>query len=61
MRKSDYKCIKKCNSKEYRIIKESAPSEKNSLDFLELARKADFFCCPFCGALYPATVKRFII
>lgn len=58
MRKSDYKCVNKCRSEEHVIFKNSENADDLPYDFLGLAKSADFVCCPFCGALYPATVKR---
>jgi len=58
MRKSDYNCVNKCRPEEHVIFKSSENADELAYDFLELAKSADFVCCPFCGALYPATVKR---
>jgi Protein of unknown function (Hypoth_ymh). len=58
MKKSDYKCINKCNPAEHIMLKDSEIVDEISFDYLELAKSADFICCPFCGALYPATIKK---
>lgn len=58
MKKSDYKCINKCNPTKHIILEDSKTIDEISFDFLELAKSTNFVCCPFCGALYPATVKK---
>lgn len=55
MPNEDYLCRNKCTIEFHQNL-----LEKTGLTFNDIATQGHFNCCPICGELYPATIKKIL-